>query len=462
MSVDSEIQQLETNITNTYTTISNKGGTIPAHKNANNLATSISSIPYTQAPYVDRLIRVNDSSTLKNLTQTGVSFILNPNVTTLGKAALYYAFYNGKIISADFNNLTSINGDYACYYIFAGSSTSLTTVDMSGVTSISGVSAFQSAFYNCMELDTFTTSNSLTFSSVSDSCFYNTFNGCSKLTTAPFFNKMTVVDGSNACRQMFMYAGITSLDVSGLTQVTGNNAMRETFKNCSNINSALTFTNLTTLGYESFEYTFSYCSKLTSVSFPALTTLNTHSLYSTFERCSRITSASFGALVQVVSGYSDVLYRTFEYCTGLTTVNFPALTTVSAYRGFDLTFNNCSGLTTVSFPQLQTVSGTQAFSQTFGGCTSLTEISFPEISTINGSKAMSYLFYGCTALKKVYFGKHSSTIAFGSYTNQFNNMLSGCTGVTVHFPAACQSTMSSWSDVTAGFGGTNTTVLFDL
>ena len=41
-------------------------------------------------------------------------------------------------------------------------------------------------------------------------------------------------------------------------------------------------------------------------------------------------------------------------------------------------------------------------------------------------------------------------------------MLQGVTGCTVHFPSNLQSVIGSWSDVTAGFGGTNTTVLYDL
>lgn len=52
--------------------------------------------------------------------------------------------------------------------------------------------------------------------------------------------------------------------------------------------------------------------------------------------------------------------------------------------------------------------------------------------------------------------------SFGSYTNQFNSMFATGSDNTVHFPAAIQSTIGSWSDVQNGFGGTNTTVLFDL
>jgi hypothetical protein len=44
MSVASQLEQLETDITNAYSAIDTKGGTIPAHKNTNNLATAINSI----------------------------------------------------------------------------------------------------------------------------------------------------------------------------------------------------------------------------------------------------------------------------------------------------------------------------------------------------------------------------------------------------------------------------------
>lgn len=43
-----------------------------------------------------------------------------------------------------------------------------------------------------------------------------------------------------------------------------------------------------------------------------------------------------------------------------------------------------------------------------------------------------------------------------------NNVLSGVRSCTVHFPAAIQSTIGNWTSVQNGFGGTNTTVLFDL
>ena len=45
MTIASEITKLNTNLTNSYTTVSNKGGTLPDSQNFDNLATAINSIP---------------------------------------------------------------------------------------------------------------------------------------------------------------------------------------------------------------------------------------------------------------------------------------------------------------------------------------------------------------------------------------------------------------------------------
>lgn len=45
MTIESEITKLNTNLTNSYTACQNKGATMPANQNFDNLATCISSIP---------------------------------------------------------------------------------------------------------------------------------------------------------------------------------------------------------------------------------------------------------------------------------------------------------------------------------------------------------------------------------------------------------------------------------
>ena len=116
---------------------------------------------------------------------------------------------------------------------------------------------------------------------------------------------------------------------------------------------------------------------------------------------------------------------------------------------------------TFKLPSNATDIGENAMYYAFYGCTGLTSVDLSSLTTISGVYAMQYAFRSCTGLTNISFPALTST-GFGSYTNQFNNMLRGVTGCTVHFPSNLQSVIGSWSDVTNGFGGTNTTVLFDL
>ena len=110
---------------------------------------------------------------------------------------------------------------------------------------------------------------------------------------------------------------------------------------------------------------------------------------------------------------------------------------------------------------MQAITGSSGMDYTFHGLTSLTSVTFPSLVTLTGNKAMQRCFQYCTSLTSISFPALTST-SFGSYTNQFNTMLNGVTGCTVHFPSNLQSVIGSWSDVTAGFGGTNTTISYDL
>lgn len=105
-------------------------------------------------------------------------------------------------------------------------------------------------------------------------------------------------------------------------------------------------------------------------------------------------------------------------------------------------------------------------SNAFYNFTKLKYISLPSLSDLTseyalGSNDSVYSPFGNSLLKEICFPSLNSS-SFGSYTNQFDNMLRGVTGCTVHFPSNLQSVIGSWSSVTSGFGGTNTTVLFDL
>jgi hypothetical protein len=151
----------------------------------------------------------------------------------------------------------------------------------------------------------------------------------------------------------------------------------------------------------------------------------------------------------------------FQNCTSLTTVDISSLTTISgSCSGM---FSYCSALSSISLPALNTVLG--GCGLLFQNCTSLTSITFPALTTIDYTSAFSGMFKNCTSLTSVSFPALTST-SFGSYKNQFTDLVSGVDGCTIHFPSnldpANGSTVISSLNTYPLFGGTNTVLAFDL
>ena len=96
---------------------------------------------------------------------------------------------------------------------------------------------------------------------------------------------------------------------------------------------------------------------------------------------------------------------------------------------------------------------------TFNGYTGLKEILMPKAEniTLTRSTASQGGPFKNSQITKLEFPSLKSTS-----TISMNNMLEDVTGCTVHFPSNLQSVIGQSEDVLAGFGGTNTTVLFDL
>ena len=187
--------------------------------------------------------------------------------------------------------------------------------------------------------------------------------------------------------------------------------------------------------------------------------ISEYALYGVFYGCNSLTSVDLSSL-STISGTHALSYA-FDRCTSLTSVDLSSLSTISGSYAFQYAFYTCTSLTSVDLPSLSTISDSYALYYAFHECTSLTSVDLSSLSTISGAYALRYAFYNCTNLKELSFPALTSK-SFGSNNNQFNRMLSGVTGCTVHFPSNLESVIGSWSDVTSGFGGTNTTVLFDL
>ena len=191
----------------------------------------------------------------------------------------------------------------------------------------------------------------------------------------------------------------------------------------------------------------------------------TNALQIAYEHDSNIKNIQLDRIT-TISG-NRALYYAFYSCTNLTNVDLSSLTTLSGEYALNSAFENCTSLTNVDLSSLTTVSGDYALAGVFYGCTNLTSVNFSKLAMISGSSgftgqyALQSAFSSCTLLTTLSFPMLKST-SFGYYTNQFNNMLNGVTGCTVHFPSNLQSVIGSWRDLLTGFSGTNTTVLFDL
>lgn len=171
---------------------------------------------------------------------------------------------------------------------------------------------------------------------------------------------------------------------------------------------------------------------LKTVTFPELEIIEANVLYcfnGAFGQNPDLTSISFPKLKKVLGGVNSGFNSSYNG-PKLTTTEMPVLEEIGS-RPFQ--FYQYSLISTASFPSLIKI-GFQAFFRGFMNCPNLQSVSFPALTSQS----------------------------FGEYTNQFNQMLQGVTGCTVHFPSNLQSVIGSWSDVTSGFGGTDTTVLFDL
>lgn len=105
--------------------------------------------------------------------------------------------------------------------------------------------------------------------------------------------------------------------------------------------------------------------------------------------------------------------------------------------------------------------GKYAFSYCFAECSNLeSDIEFSSLERV-GQYMFQYAF-SLTKMKSVSFpALRSDSFAHDNGT-AFNSMLNGVNGCTVHFPSNIQSVIGNWGSVLNGFGGTNTTVLFDL
>ena len=219
MSIASAIQAKQQQVADSYTAVSNKGGTLPQTQNLTNLATAISSIPSGGgggskfgATINTFLGNVNASGVLQQPTEQ--SDLVFTGVKDVASNVLNYKFTYNKVKSASFPDLTTISGSSACGNAFYFCN-ALTSVSFPNLTTISGMNACSYAFYFCNALTSVSFPNLTTISGMF-ACSY-AFYFCTALTSVSFPN-LTTISGSYACQLMFSYcSSLTDVYFSALT-----------------------------------------------------------------------------------------------------------------------------------------------------------------------------------------------------------------------------------------------------
>lgn len=404
MSIATAIEAAQQKVANAYSAVSNKGGSLPATQNLSNLPTAINSIPTGgPSPVIDSLT-INPTTSQQTITAPTGTDGYSPITVNAVTSSI-----DANITAGNIKNGVSILGVTGNY---DGEDSTKYNVSIDGL--LGGPTSGELTIPS--EIVNLNTGNDVTkIGEYALAClFYEKENIAS--ITMPEVTEIKDYGLYQMCYCYIPLSGIymrgilTSISFPKLTTI-GNYGMYSAFYSTALTGNQLDFSKVTSVGQASFQTAFLYASNLTG-------------------------TADFSSLQSI--SFNGVFSQAF-FSTGISAVDFSNLETITGNSVFTSAFGNCPNINSVNFNKLKTITGASAFGSCFSNCTSLTSLSFPSLtSTFNIPSS------GTT------------------YTNQFNNMLNGVTGCTVHFPSNLQSVIGSWADVTAGFRGTNTTVLFDL
>lgn len=256
-------------------------------------------------------------------------------------------------------------------------------------------------------------------------------------------------------------SSVTLPNFENITSV-GDYALNSTFRDTTTITGSLNLSSVTSVGASGL-YNCFYGSGLSgNADLSSLVKLDKqYSAYCTFYKSSQLTSVDLSSLEEIKGNYT--CQYMFSY-TGLTSVSLSKLQHIWAYDAdvpgskdaASYMFANCAGLTSVDVSELVSIDYENSAYAMFQNCTGLTSMRFDSLRTIGvlttDKKSAQYMFYGCTNLQHIYFPCLYKLIG-----NACRYFVNGVTGCTLHFPSNLSSDLSSYN-----FGGTNTTLLFDL
>ena len=280
--------------------------------------------------------------------------------------------------------------------------------------------------------------------------FYN-----KPITGDAVFNGVTVIENNGAFSHAFEKTNINSLSFPQLINIQNYTIFTNAAANCRQIKYA-DFGRLEYTSSSAFNSAFSF-STIESANFGSLRSPHFNRSFSG----SGLKDINLSAVEYVSSQLQ--FESSFDRCNNMTEFYLNSFQRgdgqyQTTYVPFRQTFNLCQNLSYVYLPVKRIDGSYYFFYQTFLSCPKLLNMSYDRLYYISTANAFSYAYQN-SGIQNLSF---PALRDFGSSQRYFINMLSNVNGCTVHFPASLEATMNSWSDVSAGFGGTNTTILFDL
>lgn len=298
MTIASEITKLNTNLTNSYTAVSGKGGTLPQAQNFDNLATAVSSI--TELKGETRSVSLTSSAGNTFTPLSGKNGITSITVTPNNEARTVTPTTSSQSLTV--NSGYSGNGTITVNAVTSSIDANITAENIKKDVSILGVTG--------------------TYEGSGSSGI-----GIPREVTNNYYYSRPQQNYSFSLPSDALY-----LD---------NNALEKAFVKDSHL-IEVSFPEIHSILLYGLYYTFDSCRNLTSANFPELSSIDyTQGMSYTFINCSALTSISF-PMLDSIQGNNAMSY-TFRNCTGLTSVSFPALTTTSF--GSDYT-NQFTGMMT--------------------------------------------------------------------------------------------------------------------
>lgn len=154
-------------------------------------------------------------------------------------------------------------------------------------------------------------------------------------------------------------------------------------------------------------------------------------------------------------------YHLFADNLGIKHCTLSNLKVISGLYACNSMFYGCENLEEADVGGIEEISGENSCGYMYYKCKKISSVSFDNLKTCSGLRCLSNAFMSCSSLTSLSFPALKSN-SFGTEITQFTSMLSNVTGCTVHFPSNLQAVIGEWGAVQNGFGGNNTTVLFDL